>query len=76
MRPVPTWKSTAAAPTPTRLGPSVRALATRSVAAGAADGEQLLTLVDGEGLGGVVGLRLACGCERGVQPPGGRQREE
>lgn len=22
MRPVPTWKSTAAAPTPTRLGPS------------------------------------------------------
>ena len=52
------------------------ALTAGAVAAGAADGVELLALLDGEGLGGVVGLRLARGRERGVQPPGGRQREE
>ena len=52
------------------------ALTAGAVAAGAADGVELLALLDGEGLGGVIGLRLARGRERGVQPPGGRQREE
>ena len=52
------------------------ALTAGSVAAGAADGVELLALLDGEGLGGFIGLRLVRGRERGVQPPGGRQREE
>lgn len=52
------------------------ALTAGSVAAGATDGVQLLALIDGEGLGGFVGLRLTRGRKRGVQPPSGRQREE
>lgn len=59
-----------------KLGPVGGALTAGSVAAGATDGVQLLALVDGEGLGGVVGLRLTRGRKRGVQPPSSRKREE
>ena len=44
---------------------------------------KLVTMLDlrgvtffGQDWGGLIGLRLARGRERGVQPPSGRQREE
>ncbi len=79
MRPVPTWKSTAAAPTSVRAGPYCAAalgedaLAVLAVAEGTADEEELAALLDQRLL---VGVRVGLGRrEGGVQATGQQQAQ-